>query len=106
MLSSREFSIVCREGTADVSGIAGRLAAKEAVFKLLHTSGEVLPWRGIEILQGVGGWPEVWLTGRAARLAAEAHICGVEISIAHDEPCAIAVACAVYSLPAPDTAKK
>ncbi|MGP3951567.1 holo-ACP synthase [Streptomyces sp. 7N604] len=99
ILTPREYA-ECRRGNAvDVPGAAGRLAAKEAVFKLFQAAGEVLPWQGIEIRHGVGGWPTVELTGRAAELAAKAHLGPIEISITHDEPFAIAVACAVNSSP-------
>ncbi|GAA2257377.1 holo-ACP synthase [Streptomyces amakusaensis] len=94
MLTEAERALCSPGRSPDIAGIAGRLAAKEAVFKLFHSSRETLPWQGIEVLKGPGGWPEVRLSGRAAELAEAALIGRIEISIAHDEPCAIAVACA------------
>ncbi|WP_240468061.1 holo-ACP synthase [Streptomyces dangxiongensis] len=92
MLSEEEIRL-CRGDTGpDVPGIAGRLAAKEAVFKLFHTAGQTLPWRGIEILTADGGRPVVRLAGRAAELARRAGIEHIAVSITHDEPCAVAVA--------------
>jgi holo-[acyl-carrier protein] synthase len=79
-------------GGPDVQSVAGRLAAKEAVFKLFHTSGQTLPWRGIEILTADGGRPVVRLAGRAVELARDAGIGAIAVSITHDEPCAVAVA--------------
>ncbi|MFI9201367.1 holo-ACP synthase [Streptomyces sp. NPDC053048] len=96
MLTAREIGLCYRGDVPDIPGIAGRLAAKEAVFKLFHSVHGPLPWQGIEVLKGPGGWPEVRLSGRAARLARDARIEHIEISIAHDEPCAIAVACVAH----------
>ncbi|MFJ9108440.1 holo-ACP synthase [Streptomyces sp. NPDC102283] len=92
LLTAEEIGILRLPDDPDVEGIAGRLAAKEAVFKLFHLPGQALPWRGIEILRGAGGWPEVRLSGRASELAATVGIGHIEVSIAHDSPCAIAVA--------------
>ncbi|WP_346776460.1 4'-phosphopantetheinyl transferase superfamily protein [Streptomyces sp. HNM0574] len=91
MLSGAEAGRYCAE-RPDVPGIAGRLAAKEAVFKLFQATEVPLPWRSIEVLNGAGGWPEVRLGGRAAALAERAGVGHVEVSIAHDDPCAVAVA--------------
>ncbi|MFJ4872234.1 holo-ACP synthase [Streptomyces sp. NPDC088757] len=82
------------DGAPDPSGIAGRLAAKEAVFKLLGSVGRPVPWQGIEVLRGPGGRPGVRLTGRAAELARTAGIGPIDVSISHDADFAIAVAAA------------
>ncbi|MEU3448092.1 holo-ACP synthase [Streptomyces thermolilacinus] len=99
MLTPREIPLCFPGGVPDVPGIAGRLAAKEAVFKLFHTSSGPLPWRDIDIGKERGGRPVVRLGGRAGELARQAGIGHIEISIAHDEPCAIAVAGAVCAGP-------
>ncbi|WP_024804230.1 holo-ACP synthase [Nocardia sp. BMG51109] len=75
-------------GTAsgwDVAGIAGRLAAKEAYFKLLRTQGKPVPWLAIEVLRGAGGWPV--LTTRDPPILRD-----IDISITHDDGYAVAVA--------------
>ncbi|KJK56577.1 DNA-binding protein [Saccharothrix sp. ST-888] len=92
MLSEAEIALCRPESGWDIAGVAGRLAAKEAVFKTLRVPGQVLPWLGIEILKDGGGWPVVRLTGRAAQLARDAGIEQVDVSITHDEPFAVAVA--------------
>jgi holo-[acyl-carrier protein] synthase len=92
MLSPEEIRLTHRDTGPDIPGIAGRLAAKEAVFKLFHAAGQTLPWRGIEILTADGGHPVVRLAGRAAELARQAGIEDISVSISHDEPCAVAVA--------------
>ncbi|MEV8456174.1 4'-phosphopantetheinyl transferase superfamily protein [Streptomyces sp. NPDC052095] len=83
------------DGVPDPAALAGRLAAKEAVFKLLGSTGQPLPWPGIQILRGAGGRPFVRLSGRAATLARGAGLGPVDISISHDGDYAIAVAAAV-----------
>ncbi|MET8767153.1 4'-phosphopantetheinyl transferase superfamily protein [Streptomyces sp. NPDC004658] len=92
MLSAEEIRLSRGATGPDVPGIAGRLAAKEAVFKLFHAPDQTLPWRGIEILTADGGWPVVRLAGRAAELARRAGIEDISVSITHDDPCAVAVA--------------
>jgi holo-[acyl-carrier protein] synthase len=102
MLSADEIRLSHGDAGPDIPGIAGRLAAKEAVFKLFHAPGEPLPWRGIEILTAEGGWPVVRLDGRAAALARRAGIDHIAVSITHDDPCAVAVAfCACPATPDP-----
>ncbi|MFE9611269.1 holo-ACP synthase [Streptomyces sp. NPDC006012] len=92
VLSPEEIRL-SHDGTGpDVPGIAGRLAAKEAVFKLFHVPDQTLPWRSIEIITAEGGWPVVRLAGRAAELARCAGIEDIAVSITHDDPCAVAVA--------------
>jgi holo-[acyl-carrier protein] synthase len=92
MLSTEELRLSHSATGPDIAGIAGRLAAKEAVFKLFRAFGQPLPWLGIEILKADGGWPVVRLAGRAASLARDAGIEHIEVSITHDDPCAVAVA--------------
>ncbi|WP_030611162.1 holo-ACP synthase [Streptomyces achromogenes] len=92
MLSQEELGLCVTRTGPDIPGIAGRLAAKEAVFKLFHAAGQPMPWLGIEILKENGGRPVVRLSGRAARLARDARVGHIEVSIAHDDPFAVAVA--------------
>ncbi|MGP3983168.1 holo-ACP synthase [Streptomyces sp. KR80] len=100
MLTARELSL-CRtaDGAPDAAGIAGRLAAKEAVFKLFAATGQPLPWLSTEILRGPGGRPEVRLCGRAADLAERAGLGPIDVSISHDGGFAIAVAAAAAHAP-------
>ncbi|MFE5830505.1 holo-ACP synthase [Streptomyces sp. NPDC056488] len=86
------------DGAPDPSGIAGRLAAKEAVFKLLGSVGKPVPWQGIEVLRGPGGRPGVRLSGRAAELARTAGVGPIDVSISHDAGFAIAVAATTTSV--------
>lgn len=99
MLSTAELAASrTPNGAADPEGIAGRIAAKEAVFKVLAADGhdgQTLPWLGIEILRGPGGRPHVRLGGRAAEIAARAGLGPVDVSISHSGGFAVAVAAAV-----------
>ncbi|GGZ39276.1 hypothetical protein GCM10010387_36740 [Streptomyces inusitatus] len=99
VLSPEEIRLFHSTDEPDIPGIAGRLAAKEAVFKLFHVPDQTLPWRGIEILTADGGWPVVRLTGRAAELARLAAVGHIAVSITHDASCAMAVA---FTAPNPD----
>ncbi|MFE2043164.1 holo-ACP synthase [Streptomyces sp. NPDC059477] len=92
LLSDEEIRLSHGDNGPDITGIAGRLAAKEAVFKLFHAPGQTVPWRGIEILTADGGWPVVRLAGRARELARTARIEHIAVSITHDTPFAMAVA--------------
>jgi holo-[acyl-carrier protein] synthase len=94
MLSDAELRASATGDGPDPVGIAGRIAAKEAVFKLFHVAGQPVPWLTTEILNGPGGWPVVRLHGRAAALAASAGIEEIAVSITHDGAYAIAVATA------------
>jgi holo-[acyl-carrier protein] synthase len=97
MLSEEELTLSHSTSVLDVAGVAGRIAAKEAVFKLFHAARGALPWLTIEILKGCGGWPEVRLSGRAAMLATDARIEQIAVSVTHDGPYAVAVAVASLS---------
>jgi holo-[acyl-carrier protein] synthase len=98
-LSAEELTVSrTPDGAPDQAGIAGRLAAKEAVFKLLGAVGRTVPWQGIEVLRGPGGRPGVRLSGGAAELARSAGLGPIDVSISHDGGFAIAVAAATTSL--------
>ncbi len=76
-----------------MQSLASRFAAKEAVVKVLRPSGARPEWKSIEVHRARGGWCELRLTGLAARLAGEAGITTLAVSLTH-EP-AIAAACVV-----------
>lgn len=76
------------------SSIAARFAAKEAVAKALGCGIGPVRWRELEILPGERGKPVVHLTGGAQQWAEKHGIAGVEITISHDGPYAVAAAIA------------
>lgn len=63
---------------------AARFAAKEAVAKALGTGfAEGVGWADIEVLRGGNGAPTVVLHGGAARVAAQAGVTRVLLSLTH-----------------------
>ncbi len=63
---------------------AARFAAKEAVAKALGTGfSEGVTWADIEVLRGANGVPTVKLHGGAARVAAQAGVTRVLLSLTH-----------------------
>jgi holo-[acyl-carrier protein] synthase len=74
--------------------MAARFAAKEAVAKALGCGIGEVKWTELEILPGTKGKPMVFLRGRARSWAERYGIKGVEVSMAHDGPYAMAQAVA------------
>jgi holo-[acyl-carrier protein] synthase len=79
------------------ASLAARFAAKEAVLKVIGTADGVDP-REVEITQ-VEGRPVVRLSGRAATLAALAHLGEIDVSLSHSGDHALAVAVALTNDP-------
>jgi holo-[acyl-carrier protein] synthase len=78
----------------EVSYVAGRLAAKEAVLKALGTGVGPLSLPEIAIMRGAAGQPVVAVQGRAGLLTAELGISHWNLSISHERGLAVAVAVA------------
>ena len=78
-------------GVVGVEGIAGRIAAKEAVMKVLRTGrGAGVAWQDIAIL---GRGPlTVRLKSKAEKAARRLGICDIMVSISHEKRVAVAVA--------------
>jgi holo-[acyl-carrier protein] synthase len=73
--------------------VAGRFAAKEAVFKALRApSPNGISWHDIEVVNEPGGTPIAYLHGAAAALAAERGLRHLYLSIAHVKEFATATA--------------
>ena len=76
----------CRAvGTAGYSfdSLASRFAAKEAALKVLRPDGPRPEWRSIEVHRSDSGWCDLRLTGLAARLAEQAGIEQLAVSMTH-----------------------
>lgn len=74
---------------------AGHLAAKEAVFKALHSSSEgPVPWQHIEIGHDAIGAPDVRLSGPVLEAATRKGVGQVRVSLSHCDEFATAVAIA------------
>ena len=81
------------------AGLAARFAAKEAVLKVLRPVGRRPEWRAIEVVRQPGGACEVALSGEATRLAADAGVRQLAVSLTHEAGMAAAVAVAVLGPP-------
>lgn len=91
--SDELLSLQCRSHLA--KHLAARVAAKEAVFKLLGAGLGKLSWKEVEILAQASGEPQVVLRGRAAALAREAGLGSIALSLSHCREYAVAQAVAV-----------
>ena len=77
-----------------LESIAGYFAAKEAVAKALGTGFSGFMPNAIEIIRNKAGKPEVVLHDGAARIAKEAKITHIDVSISHCETYATGMAIA------------
>jgi len=73
------------------ASLAARFAAKEATIKVLRPTDAAPAWRSIEVRRHPSGWCELHLSGEAARLAAEAGITELAVSLSHEGGLAAAV---------------
>lgn len=80
------------EGARMVERVAGRVAAKEAVMKVIGQGWPTIGWTDIEVLPGPGGRPVVCLSGRALEHAEALGLQDIDVSITHDGDLAIAAA--------------
>jgi len=79
-----------------VEKLAGRFAAKEAVLKLLGTGWRgKIAWTDIEVVNNASGQPEVRMDGEVKRIADEAGVKQIALSITHTANFAIASAVAL-----------
>lgn len=70
----------------------GRIAAKEAVMKVLGKGWPYIPWTDIEVVHDGLGRPVVHLKGKALSTMENQDIGSIQVSITHDWPVAAAVA--------------
>ena len=76
--------------------LAGRFAAKEAVLKLIGTGWRgKIAWTDIEVVNDSTGQPCVSVSGEVARIADQAQIEQITLSITHTSNFAIASAVAL-----------
>ena len=83
----------CLKKKAKLAYLAGRFAAKEAIFKSI---GGGMSWRDIEILAEKSGEPYLADSRKTREALDEKNIGRVLISISHDNDYAIAQAVALY----------
>jgi holo-[acyl-carrier protein] synthase len=78
------------EVRGNMSSLAARFAAKEAVSKALGTGIGRISWRDIEILRGPERQPVLVLYGEAHRLAGQLGLSQWSLSLSHTQGHAIA----------------
>lgn len=85
--------LACCQGAPAVraAGLAARFAAKEAVVKVLRPTDAAPDWRSIEVRRQRGGWCDLHLTGTARRMADDAGIRQLSVSMSHQGAMAAAV---------------
>ncbi|MEM8721256.1 MAG: holo-ACP synthase [Cyanobacteria bacterium P01_G01_bin.39] len=86
---------ILRLRTKRVQYLAGRIAAKKAVYQALGQEGESIPWLEIEIQRLPTGQPFVFLYGATLKFATELCIDKWLSSISHTSDYATASAIAV-----------
>ena len=78
--------------------LAGRFASKEAILKLLGTGWRgKIAWTDMEITNNALGQPQVTLSGEVERIAKDAGVGNITLSITHTANFAIASAVALKS---------
>lgn len=77
-----------------VERISGRIAAKEAVMKVLGVGWPDVSWTDIVVTSDGFGRPKVEVRGRALDTLRELRLGAIDVSITHDGGLAIAVAVA------------
>jgi holo-[acyl-carrier protein] synthase len=97
--SPREIADCSTEAGVDPERLAARFAAKEAAFKVLRVGDAAVTWQEVEIRRDSTGWVKVHLTGNAARLAKQAGITDLSLSVTHERVCAAAVVIAEVTPP-------
>jgi holo-[acyl-carrier protein] synthase len=79
--------------------LAARFAAKEAAIKVLRPIGPRPEWRAIEVRQDIDGGCSLRLSGLAARLAEQAGLDHLAVSLTHDAGIGAAVVVALHTGP-------
>ena len=92
VFTSREIA-QCQGKRWAASGFALRFAAKEAFSKALGVGLRQggIRWREVEVVPDPMGKPEIFVTGRAAQLCAEAGITGLHLTLTDEDNHALAV---------------
>jgi len=82
--SERELSDCRRGGELQTERLAAWFAAKEAAIKVLRPGrDDAVAWRDLEVCRDASGFPELSLSGTAARIADLAGIIGLTLSLSH-----------------------
>ena len=95
VFTERELRSCGASAGAAAAGVAARLAerfaAKEATVKVLQPGDSEVDWRSIEVRCHADGRYALHLSGNAARLARDAGITSMVVSVSHEAGLAMAV---------------
>ena len=95
--TAHELEYCSQDPALSAERLAARFAAKEAAMKVLRPLDVRPDWRTIEVRRDPGGWCELALSGSAARMADEAAITSLSVSLSHEAGLANAVVIATLS---------
>ena len=79
----------------DVPSLAARFAVREATMKALGVGLGAFGFKDVSVATSEGGRPDLLVSGRAARLAAEAGVTQWRVSITHTDSTAVAIVAAL-----------
>lgn len=88
----REYCLAPSRPACRFQRFAGRIAAKEAVMKVLRQGWPRLSWTDIQIVSDGSGRPVVELRGKALEIMDRLGLASIQVSITHDGDIAAAVA--------------
>ena len=93
VFTPQEIAYCARRPKWTASALALRFAAKEAFSKALGVGLRRggIRWREVEVVPDPRGKPELFVSGRAAQLCAEAGITGLHLSLTDEDDRAMAV---------------
>jgi holo-[acyl-carrier protein] synthase len=99
VFTEHELSSCEGEPTVVAARLAARFAAKEAVVKVLRPTDVRPPWTDIEVRRAPEGACDLRLHGLAARMADDAGISSLAVSLSHEGDIATAVVVALIPTP-------
>ena len=80
-----------KQSQGNAPELAARFAAKEAASKALGTGIGPISWQEVETINDFSGKPQIYLQGRAARIAEELGYTTWSVSLTHTRDMAAAV---------------
>ncbi|MEV0910323.1 holo-ACP synthase [Streptomyces hokutonensis] len=106
VFTDRELSYCASRRSRSSEHLAGRFAAKEAVFKALGGAPAMADWTDVEVVNQASGRPALRLHGRAASAARRRNMRHAEVTLSHAAGLAIAhVLLVCEPVPDPGTEK-
>ena len=94
LFTDEEISLADERGN-DAATLAARFAVREATMKALGVGLGAFDFHDVWVHRSPSGAPELMVSGRAARLAADRGVNGWHLSLSHTDSVAIAVVAAL-----------